>query len=801
MNVKQGVTDANDSQKIADRYQRAQTIMAGHNTATLVQNDTLYPHWIGESDCFWYERAIRTGDEPGVLIGKEYRLVNARNASNKVAFDHDALAKALTKISNQSIDKNQLPLILVNMTLSTALGLADVSFTAFGKRWYFNSETHDCSPVENDLATQDEARSPNGKTIAFVRDYNLWLRDIASSEERALTVDGEEHNAYGIGSGTWGFAWPGFSPACWSPDSSRLLTVRRDKRQVLTTPLVDNIPADGSFRPKLKQIKVAYPGDEHVELFQLLSIDVVSGDCCEMNYPPMNTGYSHQWGVFDSELAWWAKDNQHIYCVELERGDHTLRLLEANMNTGDFRVLFEENSKTHINLFPEFPAKPLHRSLPNTNELIWWSQRSGWGHLYLYDLSTGKLKRTLTSGDWVVRDVLLVDEKRREVFIQTAGRVAGRNPYYRDVCCVNIDTGEITTLASSDEDIAVFYQQSHRERASIGMHQAYSCPTNGVSPTGDYIVITGSRVDQAPVSQLINREGETVMILEEADTRSLPKAWQWPEPISVIAADGETPLYGVLFRPSDFSADKQYPVINFISGDPFVAVAPSGSFNSARGMIYANIHYFCAAALAELGFVTLVIDSRGTPLRSKAFQDFSYGWSPNGGNTDDHVGAIEQLAKRYLFMDINRVGIYSFSYRAGLQNFLERQDFYKVFVLGGSMIDVRLAGCSVVGDVWEGLDGPDDDRAYPEELVEKVKGKMLLIHPVNNHNSPCYPPVSALRFMDALQQANKDFDMLMLPGNNSSYGTYVTRRIWDYFIEHLAQEKPPENVKLDVTMI
>ena len=151
-------------------------------------------------------------------------------------------------------------------------------------------------------------------------------------------------------------------------------------------------------------------------------------------------------------------------------------------------------------------------------------------------------------------------------------------------------------------------------------------------------------------------------------------------------------------------------------------------------------------------------------------------------------------------MDANRVGIYSLGYSAGLQNFMERPDFYKVFVLGGMRIDVRLAGCSVVGDVWEGIEGPDDDRVYPEELVENVKGKMLLLHPVNHHNAACYAPASALRFMDALQQSNKDFDMLMLPGNNSSYGTYVTRRIWDYFIEHLAQEKPPENIKLEVAM-
>ena len=196
----------------------------------------------------------------------------------------------------------------------------------------------------------------------------------------------------------------------------------------------------------------------------------------------------------------------------------------------------------------------------------------------------------------------------------------------------------------------------------------------------------------------------------------------------------------------------------------------------------------------------MLLDTRGTPLRSKAFHDTSYGWAPSAGNTDDYAAAIRQLTKRYVFMDADRIGIYSVFYRAGLQNFLERQDIYKVHIQGGCVMDARLIGASVVGDVWEGCEGPSEERCYPEDLAENLQGKLLVIHAINNHNAPCYPPATALRLLDALQRADKDFDMLMLPGTNESYGAYTTRRIWDYLVEHLAQEVPPKGVEFKASM-
>ncbi|MDB4077518.1 DPP IV N-terminal domain-containing protein [Porticoccaceae bacterium] len=801
MNASQEIADTHRAEVTAC-YRRAEALTAG----SLVQNDMLAPHWIPGSDYCWYERATKTCDDGDVNIGKEYRLVNAAAASNESAFDHAVFAKALAMASGKEegdVNKNNLPItkVDINFAISRKPSTLMINFIAFDQPWVFSRETQQCESAEAAPTQRDEPLSPDGQQQVFVRDFNLWLRNLSTGEERALTFGGEEFNAYGAEHGVWGVVWPDPVPGVWSSDSTRFLTVRRDRRLVKTTPLVNNIPADGSTRPTVEHIKVAYPGDEHVETFKLLSIDITTGKFCVADYGPMNTGYGHQWGLFASNVTWWANDNQRAYCIELERGDRVLRLLEFNTNTGGVRALFEETSQTHINLFPEFTSTPLHRPMLASNELIWWSQRSGWGHLYLYDLTTGELKQTITSGEWLVRDVLFVDEVRREILIQTAGRVMGRNPYYRDVCRVNIDTGELTTILSADEDISVHYRENFDENINAREGQSYVYPPNCVSPEGNYMVITRSRVDQAPVSQLLGREGQQIIELEVTDTSGLPSGWHWPKPVQVTAADGKTQLCGVLFYPSDFSADNSYPVINFINGDPSLSVVPSGSFNSSRNH-YGNFHYFHGAALAQLGFIVLILDSRGTPLRSKVFQDESYGWAPSAANTADHTGAIKQLAERYPYMDLNRVGSYSTGYHGGLINYLECQDLYKVHVQGAAMFDSRLMGCSVIGDVWEGIEGPVEDKRYPEELAENLQGKLLVVHAISDPaRSPCYPPAVAIRFFDALQRANKDFDMIMLPRSNAFYGPYITRRIWDYFVEHLAQELPPKDIKLSASMV
>jgi len=781
---------------IEANYRRAQIIIEGYITTTaLVRNDMTFPTWIEGTDCFWYERTLKMGRKPPIIkdeetsarIGKQYRLVDVKAATNKTAFDHSVLAASLEQTSGQMVNEENLPISHVTLRLSPLT----IHFNAFNKRWQFNGESKICEEISSYDVPVDEVLSPDGKSIAFSRNYNLWVRNIASGEEQALTNDGEEDYSYGTRSTAWGMPLGPEVPALWSPDGSRLLTIRRDKRQVKTLPIVNHVPIDGSIHPQLELTKVAYPGDKHVETYCPLSLEVATGKAQEANYQPITTTFADYTGFF-GELIWWAADSERAYFIDQERGDRIVRLVEFDTNSGVTRVVFEEVSDTHINILPDITTSPLHRFLPNSNELVWWSERSGWGHLYLYKLDTGDMTHAITSGDWRVRDVLQVDESRRELWLQTSARVPERDPYYRDICRVNIDSGEITTLASSDEEYVVHYQQSGPVQAAKMQGKA-SQLTSGVSPDGNYIVTTKSRADRVPVSLLMDREGRGTLELEVADISELQVNWHWPEPVKLLAADSKTDIYGLMFRPSDFSPDKRYPVINYIASAPYLSVVPKGSFHSTGGYVR---HYFYGQALAELGFIVLLIDSRGTALRSKAFQDESYGWIPSSANKTDHISGLQQLAERYPFMDMERAGVFiNNGIQSGLQHFLECQEVYKVCV-AMSILDTRLISSAIEGDKWQGCEGPSISKRYPEQLVDNLQGKLLLMHSMTSTLSASYPPAAMFRVIDALQKANKDFDMLVVPFGGFMCNNYMLRRAWDYLVKHLQGVEPPKQFNL-----
>ena len=616
-----GAAQSPDSQAMEECYRRAHALVQGFGTKSLVPNETIFPRWIVDvsntsTDCFWYERGTRVGNRSG----KEYRLVDAKKRTNTLAFDHERFARALAKASNQEVNAQDLPISHVTITLAPVI----VSFTAFDQRWQFLAEEDICQLLQSTLINDSEVLSPDRQHIAFVRDYNLWVRDAATGTERALTLDGEEDFAYAVKGGGWGADSSGLPdhPALWSPDSRCLLTVKRDKRQVHSLPQVTHLPMDGSARPQLTQSKVAYSGDTAIETYQILSINVDIDQACFADYHPLPAARNEYWGYSNSKLSFWAKDSQYAYFIAQERGDKVLRLVKFDTHTGSTQVLFEETSDTQIDILPEAISLPLHQILVDSNELIWCSERSGWAHLYLYDLTTGELKHAITQGNWQVRDLLRVDVKNRELYIQTAGRVAERDPYYRDICRVNIDSGELTTILSSDHDYVVQYPECIGTLIARLMGQATK-DVNGLSPDNHAMVVTQTRADQAPTNLLINDQGQTIFEVESADLSALPDNWQWPEPVKLLAADDKTDIYGLLFRPSDFSPDKSYPVINFINSGPWLSVVPKGSFHTSRG--YADRHYFYSAAMAELGFIVLNLDSRGSPLRSKAFLDESYG--------------------------------------------------------------------------------------------------------------------------------------------------------------------------------
>lgn len=762
-----------EQQYLLDRYKRAEAFeCCGRGLNKMVFNATVMPHWIGDSDCFWYLREDQSG--------KEFRLVNPKELSNVEAFDHAALATALgQQVDDVSLGANNLPFDHVGITLSPL----HVTFSAFGKKWRYEASTQQCTEQSEPL-NERYLKSPDGTKAVFLRQYNLWLRDLTTGDESPLTDDGERYYCYATTPATYGRQEAVTLEALWSPDSSRIFTLIKDSRKVKVGPaLVRHVPpAEVSLRPDIidPERRIALPGDKYVEENRFLSINVITGEHLSADYRACPVFFQHYTGFFTGGRGWWSPDSRRAYFIDHERGGKVGRLLEFNTDTGHTRAIVEEQSDSRVKFSNIAQLNVMLRPLSCGKEVVWFSERSGWPHLYLYDLDSGELKTTITQGEWVVRNVLHVDVERRELIITTAGRVAGRNPYYRDICRVNIDTAELTPLVSSDHE---YFVGDPGSRGSANIH--------GVSPSGNYLVTARSRVDTVPESILLDREGQSVMLLETADISGLPEGWQWPEPAMLSAADGQTPIYASVFRPSDFSADKSYPILDHSS---FMTHGPVGSFTNNYVSAWS---YFTAAAYAELGFIVVCVMTRGTDLRGVEFENQKDAVLGYCFHQDDSMAAITQLAERYSYMDINRVGLGG-SYRNppnALSGILRYPEFYKVAVSENAASDSRLLSEHVVEYFKAGSEWCDDQSDFHlEDYVSQLKGKLLLIHGMIDNTVPVS---STFRMIEALQKDNKDFDLLILPNLGHGGSSYAIRRTWDYLVRHLQDIEPPRNFQLD----
>lgn len=765
---------------ILTRYERARLFEQATLTKTMVRNAALYPKWIGESDTFIYERETKSG--------KEYRLISADDGVDEPAFDHAALSEALSESSGNAIDAKDLPINQVNVSLSPAR----IEFDAFGKHWLFHEQKNLCEEIS--AHAPNWLVSPDGEKAVFVRDFNLWIRDLNSGQEKALTTDGERYYAYGSMPERVDIASE-FSPplpyaplpqALWSPNSQKLLTFQTDERKVLPLPVTAYVPKGDNIRPQTSFPRYALPGDKHIAEYRMLVLDVGSERAIEAQYPKvLDTGVMP--GPIMRQRVWWSKDGHTAYFVDMSRCEKQALVVALDTQNGMTRVLFEESSETFIdlNLMNEEPCSLL--PIPESNELIWFSERSGWAHLYLYDLNSGECKHPITEGQWLVREVLGFDAKRRDVYFQAAGRVTDRDPYYREICRANIDTGEIFTLASSDHDY-VMHRSGGRDVFSAGAFGRDVSGVSGLAPTGNYFVTTRTRVDQSSVSELRCRDGLMVMELDTADTTNLPEGWRWPEPVKLLSADGKTDIYGVVFRPTDFDPGKKYPVIDYALGLSIISLAPKGAFFSD------SISAVCypAAALAELGFIVVIIDGRGTTFRSKSFHDESYGQLLKASNLEDHIAGITQLGKRYSYMDLDRVGITGpGGCNAPAYGLLAYPDFYKVGV-ACSIFDTRLA---LGFESYRGQSDDDgDEHMVLGSLASNLKGKLLLIHGMLDN---FFQTAGMFQLVDALARTNKKFDMLVLPNGGHMFREgYPLCRAWDYMVTHLQGSEPPVDFKL-----
>lgn len=729
-------------------YQRAQRLLDA-NVGPLVLGPAVRPAWLA-GDRFTYRNTVERGTE--------FVLVDLARRTRVPAFDHAAVAAALSRAAGRPYDADHLPFRAFTFVRDGAA----IAFAAAGKSWECDLGGKGCSEVAAD--DRGQVVSPDGRSAVFIRDDNLWVRDLGNGQERALTTDGVKDFGYATDNAGW--ARSDRPVVLWSPDSKKIATFQQDQRQVGEMYLVSTQVG----HPKLDAWKYPLPGDEHVATIQRVVIHLDGPRLVRLKMAPD----PHRGTITDDikdgdgqlDDVRWAPDSSTLAFVSSSRDHKQATLRVASADTGEVRDVIDEKVDT---FFESGNDQSSWQFLPASGEVIWFSQRSDWGHLYLYDLATGALKRPITSGAWNVTQVLKVDEKARALYFLGVGREKGRDPYYRHFYRVGIDKGDVTLLTPEDADHLV-----------------------SLSPSAAYFVDAYSTTVVPPVSVARDLSGKVVMPLEKADiTRLQAIGWKPPIPFTVMARDGATDLYGLMFRPTAFDETKRYPIINNIYPGPQTGSVRSRSFLPAHGD---------AQALAELGFIVVQIDAMGTPWRSKSFHAAYYGNMGDNG-LPDQVAGMKELAARHPWIDIERAGVWGHS-GGGLAStaaMFRYPDFFKVGVSQAGNHDNR-GYEDDWAEKWQGLlvPGPEGSSNYDDQAnqnhAKNLKGKLLLAHGTMDDN---VPPYLTLLVVDALIKANKDFDLIMMPNRRHGFGNepYMMRRRWDFFVKHLLGAEPPPPVE------
>jgi dipeptidyl aminopeptidase/acylaminoacyl peptidase len=688
----------------ADDYARAERFMS-YNTTSLVLHGAVRPTWTSD-DLFWYRT---TGD-----TGAEAWLVDARKGA-RVVCELEACKAALT-----------------------------------------SGGSH---PGRNG------ATSPDGKRTAFIRDWNLWVREVGTNTEVQLTKDGVKDFGYATDNAGW---TKSDRPILqWSPDSKKIATFQQDERTVGEMYLIDT----GVGHPKLQAWKYPLAGDQTLPTLQRVVIDVVTGAIVRFNMPPDLHRSSLCDDIACEQGEWtdvqWDEGSSKVAFVSTSRDHRRAQLRVADASSGDVRDILQESVAT---FYESGNGRSNWRFLATSHEVIWFSERENWGNLYLFDAISGREKHRITRGEGNVTQLLRVDAKNRMLYFVAVGREHGRDPYFRHLYRVDFDgrNQQLLTPANADHDVTL-------------------------STNGSFFVDVYSTPDTPPVAELRDTTGMLLLPLEKADISKLSAiGWKPPQSITVKARDGVTELYGLLYKPTTLDPSKKYPIVNHVYPGPQTGSVGPRTFFAARGD---------AQALAELGFIVVEIDGMGTPWRSKAFHEVYYG--NMGDNTlADQVAGMKQLARRYPWIDLDRAGIYGHSGGgyAAAGAMLRYPDFFKVGISEAGNHDNRNYEDDWA-EKWQGLvhvnaDGTSNYDNQANQLVARnLKGKLLLAHGTLDTN---VPPSNTLLLVNELIKANKDFDLLMLPNRGHGFGNepYMVRRRWDYFVKYLLGAEPPREYEL-----
>ena len=731
-----------------DDYARAESVL-GTTTRGMVYHTRIQPNWL-EDDRFWYRRIMPTDNE--------FMLVDPARGEHRLLFDQARMTEAIN--SHLGLSGAE-----VNFSRASYDGETDQLLSPQGDGNLACSViTYTCESVERtdrENVRQTAALSPDGSHEAFRKDNNLWIRATDTGEEKQLTFDGEKDFGYATNNAGW--VRNERPVLLWSPDSKKIATFQHDGRGVGEMYMVSTEIGHS----ELEAWKYPLPQDSVVFMIHRVVIHVDEPRTVRLDMAPdyhrgTTTDHIADWDGTFMDVRW-SDDSERLAFVSSSRDHKDAWLRVADPESGAVREVLHERVDTY---YESGVNAENWQVFFDTGEVLWYSERSDWGHLYLYDLSTGELKRKITSGDWIVRQVRRTDLDARMLYFTGSGR-DGADPYFQYLYRVNMDGDEPELLTPEEANHIVSF-----------------------SPGGNYILDTWSRPDVPQKHAIRNLDGSMAVHLGEADiSELLTTDWRPPEPFSVKARDNETDLHGLLYKPSNFDPSRRYPVLNYLYPGPQSGSVGSRSFTPARGD---------KQALAELGFIVVEVDAMGTPGRSKSFHDAYYGNMGDNG-IPDQITTIRQLGAQNPWMDLDRVGIWGHSGGgfASTGAILRYPDFYKVAVSGAGNHDNRNYEDDW-GEKWQGLleVNPDGTTNYDNQsnilLAENLEGKLLLAHGLLDDNVPAS---NTLLLVEALVAANKDFDLVVFPNESHGFGqgrTYWMRRRWDYFVEHLLGVPPPK---------
>lgn len=732
-------------------YDRAQALRGQYEA--LAVNVPGPPSWLGTTHRFHYRRTRPDGFE--------FVVMDADTGEKRPAFDHTRLAAALSSASGERYEPSRLP--FQTFTFNDALSAIDM--TIAGARWTCTLADYACrtpeaarpggirrgitGPVRGDpsAAAPRPQLSPDGKWLAFIDNFNVAIRPLGGDRRTILSTDGSEGHYYDAAS------------IVWSPDSTRLAAYRVRPGYRRLVHYVWSSPED-QLQPEHWAIQYAKPGDL-IDLEQPVLFDIHASKPIvveTMLFP----------NPYDLSPLVWRKDSRAVTFEYNARGHQVYRVIEVDAQTGAARAVVSEEPKTFFyynrSAATLQAGKRFRYDLDDGREVIWMSERDGWNHLYLIDGATGIVKTQITNGAWPVRHVVKVDEDGRQIWFSAGGMHAGRDPYFQHYYRINFDGTELTPLTTIDANHVVEF-----------------------SSDMTLYVDHYSRVDMAPVSELRRTvDGGLVAEVERGDISALVKAgWRAPEVFVAPGRDGTTDIWGLVWKPRRFDATKKYPVIEYIYAGPHGTHTPK-SFSAFAGM----------QAQAELGFIVVQMDGMGTSNRSKAFHDVAWQNIKDAG-FPDRIRWHQAFAAKNPWYDITRVGIYGGS--AGGQNslgaLLFHPELYKVAVSYAGCHDNRMDKIWW-NEQWMGWPiGPQYSASSNVDNAWRLQGKVLLVVGELDTN---VDPASTHQVVNALIEANKNFDYLMIPGaehnagRGGEYGDYGERKRFDFFIRHLMSQNPPE---------